>query len=444
MTTTALLGEYETRRISAPAPTPADVLLADQLAGDHEGTEARLTVRWLASGQVEVAASSWVGVARFSELEIHVVPKFVGGSLRVLRMLEYASGISLLRRLPTDRPLPANGDDLFDLICLLLVEETTVLLRDGLLRDYRPVDDSLNALRGRLRYREQYLRRFGQLDQLECSFDEYDGNTAENQLLAAALEIARRRAREPEIRFSALRLVGVLTEVCEPPTSRADWYERTITYNRRNSRYRPAHELAKLVLRGVALDDLFDTMGNGRITAFMLNMNTIFERFVTRLVTDALSGSGLSVSPQARVRAAIRNDATGRSYSTIQPDLVIDEPVSGRSVPIDVKYKLYGGRKISTGDIYQAFMYAFALGTEPTDRRGGLLYPTTADDPGGTRLSVRSIEGPIAARIIGAGIDVPSVLDALASDEREAMLRRLQQTVEQVTGFQASSAIAAV
>ena len=425
------LEEYDHRRINAASPSEADRRLADQLLSND--LKPRIAVRWLANGQVDIDTSSWVGVVRFSQLEIRVVPKLVGGSLRVLRMLDYARGIDMLGRLPATRPLPANGRDLFDLICLLLVEETNVLLRDGVLRNYRATDDSLEVMRGRLRYREQYLRRFGQLDRLECHFDEYDSDTPDNQLIAAALRLARRRAKESDIRFGALRLASMFGEVCDPPTNQADWYEQVITYNRRNERYRAAHELSKLVLRGVAFDDMYDTSA-GNVTAFMLDMNTVFEGFVTRLVRDAVQSSGLDVSAQARLRAVIRNDDTSRTYSTIKPDLVINEPWSGRSVPIDIKYKLYEDRKISTSDIYQAFLYAFALGHEASDRRAGVIYAAKTATSG-PRLSIKPVEGPIAARIVGAGLDVATALDALASSARASFLEQVRRMVGELTGL---------
>ena len=70
---------------------------------------------------------------------------------------------------------------------MLLIEEVKALIRDGLIRDYHTVDDSVDVLRGRLRVREQFLRRYGQLHRIECSFDEFDGDIPENQMLAAAL-----------------------------------------------------------------------------------------------------------------------------------------------------------------------------------------------------------------------------------------------------------------
>ena len=80
------LNEYESKRERAPEPTHADIQLAEQLSSDV--LEPKINVRWLSTGEVEISATSWVGVIQFSQVEIHVVPKLVGGQLGVLRMLQ--------------------------------------------------------------------------------------------------------------------------------------------------------------------------------------------------------------------------------------------------------------------------------------------------------------------------------------------------------------------
>ena len=430
------LGEYATRVVEAATPSAADERLAERLSR-HGDDPARLDVRWLTSGHVEVTASSWVGVVRFSQLEVHVVPKLVDGTLRVLRMLEYALGVRMLRRLPADRPLAAHGHDLLDLVCLLLTEEAQTLVRDGLLRDYRAADNALGVLRGRLRYRDQALRRYGQPDRLECHFDEYDGDVPDNQLIAAALEVARRRAKDARVRFSALRLASLYLDACQPTTSDADWYERSIHYTRRNARYRPAHELAKLILRNVAFDDSFDTSA-GNVTAFMINMNTVFERFVLRLVGDALAGSATLVAlPHQRLRAVIRYDDTGQTYTAIDPDLVVEHTPTGVRVPVDVKYKLYDSKKLAIGDIYQTFLYAFALGNGEV-HRAGIVFPATTPITG-PALHIQQVAGPIAAKIVAVGLDVPQALDRLQGPERSELLASVRTAVEQLTGLSATA-----
>jgi 5-methylcytosine-specific restriction enzyme subunit McrC len=424
------VGEYERKRVEAPEPTEADLGLAERLGG--HGPDPRLEVRWLARGQVEVIASSWVGVARFSGLEVRVIPKLAGDELGVLRMIEYASGLDLLRRLPAQRALVAHSTDLFELLALLLSEEALALTKDGLLRDYRIAEDTITVLRGRLRYRDQYLRRFGRIDQLDCTFDEYDSDIADNQLIAAALIMARRQAQHPDLRGALGRLAALFSEACDPPTADASWYRDRISYGRRNDRYRTAHQLATLVLQGLAYDDLFDTTGQ-RTGAFLLDMNVVFERFVTQLVHDALADTNLEVNDQHRLSRVIRDELTGHTYTTLRPDLVIHDPASRRTVPIDIKYKRYDLKKLATGDIYQAFLYAYALATDPELRRAGVLYPAL-EPRSGPRLSI--VGGANRAHIAAAGLNIPSALEALATANSDALLGDIERVVRRLTGFE--------
>ena len=422
---TIRLGEHQHVRQPTCEPSAADLDLADRLTGRHG--EPKLLVRWLSTGEVEIQASSWVGVVEFSGLTVHVEPKLAGGSLRVLRMIEYASGVGMLRRLPSDRELAADGSDLFDLICLLLSLEAENLVRLGLLRDYRIVDERLQVLRGRLRHRDQLLKRFGQLDSLECTFDEFDTDTVHNQLVGAAVTVAGTRATDVGIRRELGKLRRVFDQVCRPTTHDPEWFERAIVYDRRTDRYRSAHLLSKLVLRSLAFNDLYDTSG-GKVTAFLLDMNVVFERFVERLVREALAPTPLSVEAQQRVRGSIVNDDTGRTYSRIRPDLVVHDADHAVVVPIDVKYKTYDLKKVSTGDIYQAFLYAYALAPKDAEPRSGLIYPSIGT-AGGHRLSIRPAVGPVGARIIGAGIDLPGVLDRLDPSTRPELLQEVRGLV---------------
>lgn len=428
-------GEYETRVIDCPRPTPGDKRLAQNLAAGG-GLTPRMDVDWLDGGQVKVTTHSWVGVVRFSAMEIRVVPKLIGGTLRVLRMIEYADGIRLLAFLPTDRPLPAEGTDLFDLIVMLLTDETKALIRKGLIRDYHSVDDSVDVLRGRLRVREQLLRRYGQLHRIECSFDEFDGDVPENQLLAAALQAAAPRARDPDVRNNARAFGGVMNEICEVRTRDAGWYARNIQYGRRNDRYRPAHALAKLVLEGLALNEHIDK-STLNLTSFMVDMNAIFERFVTRLVINSLAGTPLRARAQQSIRAVILDEETRDTYSTIRPDLLIEDTTTKHTVPIDVKYKLYdAAKKISSADIYQSFVYAYSIDADSDNPRAGLIYPSTTSISG-PALYIKPLAGAKSARVRGAGIDVSAALEAIGSPAEEPLYERMRATIREVTGHAA-------
>ena len=77
----------------------------------------------------------------------------------------------------------------------------------------------------------------------------------------------------------------------------------------------------------------------------MIDMNAIFERFMTRLVINSLEGTLLRAGAQQVIRAVILDGETGDTYSRIRPDLLIEDTTTGHTVPIDVKYKLYDARR---------------------------------------------------------------------------------------------------
>lgn len=429
------LVEYQARCLPAASPTPADTALAVKLAAAGD-IEARLDVRWLANGKIDVRASSWVGVVRFSAVEIRVLPKLVGGELKVLQMIEYTDGIDLIKHLPPDQQLTAAGDDLFELIVRLLVAEVKQLLRDGLIRDYRPTEDTLTVMRGRLRIRDQFLRRYGSLHQLDCAFDEYDGDIPENQLLGAALAAASNRVRNSKLRTDTRALCGVLIGICEPLSFDAEWYGSRIHYDRRNSRYRSAHGLARLILKGLALSDLHSAVDHG-INAFMLNMNSIFEKFVTTLVVNALNGTLLHASAQVALKAVVLDESTNRTYSTIRPDMVITETVSRRRVPVDIKYKLYDAMKLVPADVYQLFTYAYALGSVVDHRRAGLIYAAHSATSG-PNLRITPMTDVTSAQICAGGLDVATVLDELAVGSIEAVHALVRNMIQKLTGLTAA------
>ena len=323
-----------------------------------------------------------------------------------------------------------DGDDLADLICLLLAEEARSVIRRGVIRDYRELEDSVGVLRGRLRHRDQMARRYNQVQTLECRFDEYDADVADNQLLAAGLSAARLVAKAPAIARTCAQLAEVLLSVCSPETSDPGWYGRVIRYTRRNQHYRAGHELATLILGGHGVSDLFLLRGQG-VGTFLLDMNAVFEVFIQRLATEALASSDYSVTSQQRLRAVIRDDLRGKPYSQIVPDLVVEAVRDGTRVPIDVKYKRYDQRNISSADIYQTFMYAFALARPGALPRAGIFYPATSTikEP---QLSIHGTSSPTraAARIVGVGIDVPNLLEGLRGADWPSLLAQLRADVE--------------
>jgi 5-methylcytosine-specific restriction enzyme subunit McrC len=392
------------------ALTEADRRLAQALS---EG-EGRLRITQL-SDSVRFDASAWVGVVRLAGVEVRVVPKLVGENLGVLRMLEYSSGLGALARLESARTLATDNDgSLVDLLALLLAEAALLIAKQGVLSDYVTREDGLPRLRGRLLACEQATKRFGQLQMLECRFDELETDVVENQLLAAGLAIAKRVATDSQVRRLAGRASAVFTEVAD--ASAVTYETPELEYTRRNEHYRAPHVIARMFLRNLAVNDLY-APGSGESFAFLLDMNRLFEDFVTKLLAQLFIGTDVRVRPQARDRTLIHDARTGRPYAAVIPDILL-ERMRGPTlrVPVDAKYKLYDDRKIDQADIYQTFFYAWAYASREADddARAFILYPGTQASTG-EHLVARAADGSAGATIRAVPVDVPALLSALSN-----------------------------
>lgn len=407
--------EWSTHDLPGVELTEGDRRLVAALgAGDP-----RLVVDELRDG-VRVTSRSWIGIVRFETFEVRVVPKVAGGNLGVLRMIEYASGLSALSRLESARTIQtAEKGRLADLLGLLLAEATSRLVRDGVLSDYVTREETLTTLRGRLRMNDQVQRRYLQVDGLECRFDEHETDIVENRLLGAALAIARRVCADEDVRRSVSRYHAVLSAVCEPGAFDPQASEIELVYHRRNEHYRTAHELAWLFVRALAVSDLYAPGSRGSF-AFLIDMNLLFERFVTRLLTDALAGSGVSVRPQFRDQTLIVEEPLLRRYAAIVPDILLEssDHHGRRRIPVDAKYKLYDEDRIDSADVYQTFFYAYAYARQVDQEldqvRAVILYPASRLGGGGARLLVRRASGATSARIAAMPVDIDEALRAIA------------------------------
>jgi 5-methylcytosine-specific restriction enzyme subunit McrC len=154
-------------------------------------------------------------------------------------------------------------------------------------------------------------------------------------------------------------------------------------------------------------------------------MNRLFEAFVTRLLADTLEPRGIRVLPQHRSPSIVVDEDLGTTYARVIPDLLVDLP-TGRRLPADAKYKRYDDRRVDPGDVYQAFLYAFAY----ADPGGGspaslILYPATSGSAG-FRLAIQNISGLRGARIVGRPIDIEKALqrrnDAVGTEDGTVLL----------------------
>ncbi|MFG3170372.1 McrC family protein [Streptomyces sp. NPDC048200] len=246
-------------------------------------------------------------------------------------------------------------DDVVPALAHAVERQIDGALRQGVLQGYREVEETALVVRGRLREAEQIRRHFGRTPPVEIAYDAYTADTAENRILRAATERLLRLPGVPgpvrrRLAHQRVRLADALPLIRGQALPR--WQP-----SRLNSSYQPALRLAEAVLRDTSPEHRPAGADPLAVDGFLLDMNKLFEDFVTVGLREALREHGLT----ARLQDPQHLDLAG--WVGMRPDLVV-RTGDGRTpvAVVDAKYKVEKGDGLLNADLYQALAYATVLG----------------------------------------------------------------------------------
>ena len=299
---------------------------------------------------------STIGAVEVEGLSVLVEPKL--GIPQVLSLACYAIGKVRFQAGDFDF---RDEYALPDALTMALTFQARRAFASGLLHGYRNEEDALYTVRGRIRFDDQLRRRFGAPLPVEVRYDEFTGDNLANQLVkAAAYRLGRIRLRSAQARRNLGWLASTLAEVSlvEFPSNSVP----TVSFDRLNEHYRGVVQLSQLILRHGAFESGRGTdQATVRASGFLMDMNVVFQEFVTEALRDALG-----VSPQVFGENSIRSlDGEGRIH--LRPDLTWRDGSRYLFVG-DAKYKKIVHDRVPNADLYQLLAYATAL-----DLPGGLL-----------------------------------------------------------------------
>ena len=247
-----------------------------------------------------------------------------------------------------------------DILALSLIAAARRAFGRGLLRGYLIEEDALHTVRGRIRFDEQIRRRYGIPLPVELRFDEFTEDILANRLVkAAAARLGRMTLRSPNARRGLGWIAAILENVSLLEFRRRRVPE--VRFDRLNEHYRHVIGLARLIL----LHSEFESFrGDVRASGFLIDMNVLFQEFVTRALRESLGVSERTLRADKGLDR-ITLDETGKV--SLQPDLSWWEDGLCKFVG-DAKYKNITGKSVPNADLYQLLAYTTAL-----DLPGGLL-----------------------------------------------------------------------
>ena len=317
-----------------------------------------------------------IGTITLSGLRLIVLPKLRLD--RLMQMIAYAFGLSELALTRPDSDYTPAGYGLIDLLGLALLQAVEYLARGGLLPCYQERQEELASPRGRIHMRYAAGRPAG--TRLRCTFEQLTTDHLLNQVAAAGLRLAARVMQNVELRLALARAAERLfADHCRIRLDAGTLKAAKASLDRRSSHYRTALALIALIFQGSRLGE-YTRAGELPLSGFLLDMNQVFERFLTRYLRER-APEGIQVISQdvrADVFAYLENPG-GWRHPTIRPDLVFLH--KGTAIAIgDAKYKPRLEQPPSTAELYQLTTYGLSYPL-PEPREVFLFYPLGSNEP---------------------------------------------------------------
>ncbi|MBX3446736.1 MAG: restriction endonuclease [Parvibaculaceae bacterium] len=370
-----------------------------------------------------------VGVIATPDCQLEILPKIEGGGetevsdetlrARLIHMLAVAYDLPIEAGALTQ--LGWQRETVLELLIRLFCSKLTDAVRQGMPRHYLEHEDDLRALRGRLDVTRQFSTLAVSPQKLACRFDALSPDIALNQVMRAAISKLSRLTAAPDNQRALRELTFVYADVADVPPSALRWDQ--IVLDRTNRRWRALLSLADLFL-----SDRHQQTSAGTIDghALLFEMNVLFEKYVGRILSRALSDTSFRVSLQGGHRDCLYEGDIGRFRT--RPDLIIRQ---GEQIAliIDTKWKRMTPRidnpkqGVSQADVYQLMAYGRLYNCSNVM----LLYPHHADLPNAPIHQTYSIATMDSdEKLIVATLN----LDGTRIDHQRFLLERINSCLE--------------
>lgn len=346
-------------------------------------------------GIYRIVASSYVGFAHVTnDLTLQVSPKVPIKNLFLMLSTVYSPDQKIFQDHSQDY---RTFEDLFEFVVKVFIKHTENIVTRGLYKKYQKHEERLVAIKGEINFPKTVTSRPGLHDQHWCVYSRFTTDIEENRILKwAAYQLRRLRFQERSLSSRLHRVFQLMRDVQLVEVSYNTFNQ--INFNRLNQLYKPALNLARLLLNHLSFTG---TRGKHRFLTYQVDMNWLFEKYIGEMMRPLVNRDNLRLVEQDR-HALDKN----RNF-TIRPDFVVYHDMKPVLV-MDTKYK----KKQSVNDIYQLISYCQVLNLQSAC----LIYP------GKSKPSVQEVRGRNAIYVRHHFIDL-----SLDKSQIDAQIQNLYQ-----------------
>jgi 5-methylcytosine-specific restriction enzyme subunit McrC len=363
---TLLAYEHQTLRIG-PTAGLREAHLTALLA-----LQDRHAARWFIPLRQGIKLTSYVGVIQIPGLTLEILPKLddphrvraaetspAHWQAVLLRLLRATYQLPVT--VPSGAALAQARHSMLELFIIAFLTQTETLLRQGLRKQYRPVEANRQVLRGRLLFAQQLRHNLVHAEQFYSRAQTYDATHALNALLRQALHVATTAATSEPVLTRARCMFAQWPDMLPVPVP-----AEMPMLTHATARYGAALKLAMLLLQQYS--PALQT-GQTAAVALLFDMNRLFESYVAQQLRRAAPFLNCQVATQAS--QPLWHDVA------VRPDIVVTLP-GGSTVVLDTKWKVPTSQRPTAADLQQLFAYCHLWGAA----HGLLVYPNPSAELG--------------------------------------------------------------
>lgn len=310
--------------------------------------------------------SHWVGSLVVGDKAIIIPPQFEPSLFVDLYL--YANGANVLtwdqsQLAPTGSYFDSGKDGFLVLLASVLVEQVQRVIGHNLAKRYVEKTERLQGIKGR----PIWAKDFGHhpSEGKTCRFFELSHQNKLNEAILVALELASSILQGTPQLSRCQELIfqwrGILSSCNHSPSIAREAIQ---DLTRLTEHYRTPLLIGQALMERKRTDIFGASLSPLPTLEFYLP--TLFEKFVYRLISEALSGAGLRAKEQVFDSKALV-DGLGEKYRSIIPDILLYQLNNVTGI-IDAKFKpryvtgLPGNKipknsRVTNADIYQLFFY---------------------------------------------------------------------------------------
>ncbi|MCC7570719.1 McrC family protein [Candidatus Micrarchaeota archaeon] len=329
----------------------------------------KLTFRCWESGEIEVNASSYVGIIKFPSGIKLIVSQKINSDLA--EMLTYLSDIEGFENRIYFNPdieikLPL-GFEFFPLIIFLFVKEVRKIIRLGLTKRYVKKEENIRKLRGSINILKNECYNHNNKSKIYCDYSELSENIIENKIIFYCCQKLKRDLpawmdKNKDKGFNSLnsqlnRVYMYFEERVSLTKIKTDDIKK-INMTKLNKRYDYILKLAKIIISEEMYSSFKSDKDREETTGvnFLIDMNWVYESFITKIIEELGEENNFKVKTQKYTEDLIEVVGNNEIRRGIKPDLLITT-CEGEEIPLDTKYKKTGP---NLSDYYQIICYSLA------------------------------------------------------------------------------------